>query len=810
MPALSEKTLADLSWPSLLAALADRCHTTLGAAEARALAPLELEEARERIRLVAEARALSAAEAPPPFGGIVNIRTALARAERAGTLERAELVAVGRTVAGCARLRRHLASRQELAPGLAALAEPISELSHVSGPIEDSFEAGDRLADHASAALGPLRRKVAGLHDELKKRVRGLLDDQGLKDVLQDDFYTQREDRYVVPIRADAHRKVRGIVHGTSGSGATIFIEPEEIVDLNNRLKLAEAEVHDEEERILASLTAYVREELPAIRAGLAAATALDLLDGAARLADAMAAAAPGLGRGAPIDLRAARHPLMVLAGTECVPNDLRLEPGQSLVISGPNAGGKTVALKTVGLACLLARHGLHIPADDGSSVPFVARILTDMGDDQSIEKNLSTFSAHIMHVRGFLKEADADTLVLVDEMAAGTDPEQGAALAQAVLEALAERGARVLVTTHYERLKALAPRDARFVNASVGFDVAALTPTFKLHVGLPGASGALAVARRLGLDGAVVARAEALVGDAGRDVEELLASVEAERKRLEDEVARVRVEHAGAAEARRQAEASAQVAAERARVARKGAHDDAVAALRQARLELDHLRGEVRKAEASQASELRARIDRAGKQIFALAPEAPAPRGRPAREDELVAGALVIVPALGDGVLLGPPERGRVNVRVGALRTTIDAGELRILERGERPRPAGGTGATGPGAGKHAGKAPPHTTFAPDPDTGGADDDEPTARTAEGTIDLRGQRADEALANVDRFLDDALLAGREVVCVLHGHGTGALRAAVREHLAAHPCVGKLRPGTPREGGDGVTLAWLT
>src|SRR5262249_21802117 len=289
------------------------------------------------------------------------------------------LVAVGETVLGCARLRRHVRGHAAEAPLLAARVDAIAELPHVSGPILDSFEEGGRLADHASPELGPMRRRVASLHEELARRGNGLLDDDAIAPFLQDRFWTQRDERYVVPLRADARARVKGIVHGTSQSGHTVFVEPEAVVDLNNRLKIAESEVADEERRIVAELSGYVREDLGAIRLALEGLEKLDVLDRAARLADALQASAPALAVDGELALRRARHPLMVTAGRTCVPNDVALAPAQSLVVSGPNAGGKTVALKTAGLCALLVRAGLHIPALDGSKVPWYEIIETDI-----------------------------------------------------------------------------------------------------------------------------------------------------------------------------------------------------------------------------------------------------------------------------------------------------------------------------------------------------------------------------------------------------------------------------------------------
>jgi DNA mismatch repair protein MutS2 len=450
------KTLESLGWASLLEYLAARTHTSRGAERARALELLDdIEAARRRSAEIAEARLLRELDEPLPFGGVHDIAAHLARASKGGDLDGPELVAVAQTVNATGRLKRHLTTHAATAPLLAGRAAPIALLAHVSGPILDSFEEGGRLSDNASAALGPMRRKVAALHEELSRRVKVLLDDPEISPYLQDRFYTQREDRYVVPLRAEARARVRGIVHGTSQSGHTVFVEPEVVVDLNNRLKLAESEVTEEEQRILAELSGYVREEAEAIGIAAAIAEELDLLDACARLADDTGASAAALG--APdLELRRARHPLMLLAGRTCVPNDIVLPAGKTLVISGPNAGGKTVALKTAGLAALMARAGLHLPVNDGSSVPWYLGVEVDIGDDQSLERNLSTFSAHVMNLVDFLERAGGETLLLVDELAVGTDPEQGSALAQAVLEAFADRGAQVIVTTHYERLKAL------------------------------------------------------------------------------------------------------------------------------------------------------------------------------------------------------------------------------------------------------------------------------------------------------------------------------------------------------------------
>jgi DNA mismatch repair protein MutS2 len=504
--AADRDTLAQLGWDQILADLGRRCRTSAGAALAAGLDFLpDPNLARERMAEIGEARDLASRGAGLPLGGITDVREPIGRAEKGAPLEPAELVAVGHTARGCDRLRRHLVSGRETAPRLAARADAIPDLGHVFHPILDAFDEAGRLVDHASDALGGLRKLQARARADLDRRARDLVDDPRLADALQDRFYTQRDERCVLPVKVEARGRVRGIVHGTSQSGQTVFVEPEALVELGNQLVLAGHAVADEERRILALLSSYVADDGPALQGAIEVAARLDLLAAAADQAGALGAAAPVL-EGDRIELTRARHPLMELGGRPCVPNDIRLARGSALVISGPNAGGKTVALKTTGLAVLMARAGLHVLAEGSSLLPWIERVASDIGDAQSLEKDLSTFSGHLLRVQAILMTAGPGSLVLFDELAVGTEPEQGAALAEAVLEALVERGASVIATTHYERLKVLAASDPRFANASVGFDFDAMAPTFELHLGVPGSSGALALARRLAVEPTVVA----------------------------------------------------------------------------------------------------------------------------------------------------------------------------------------------------------------------------------------------------------------------------------------------------------------
>ncbi len=816
--ATADRTPADLGWPVLVEHWASRCATSRGAAAVRA-APLfaTAAEARVRVDEVSEARHLASLDAALPLGGIADVTAAVARVRKAAALDAAELVAVAHTAQGLTRLRGHLRRHAEVAPLLAGRAAALSDLGHVYHPILEAFDPDGRLVDHASPALGPLRKAVVALTAQLDRRMEELVNDPRYAPLLQDSFYTQRDDRYVLPVRTDGKGFVKGIVHGTSQSGATIFIEPEEIVDLNNKKKLAECEVADEERRILARLSGWVAEEADALDLGVAVAEHLDVVAAAAILAEELVAAAPIIDDAPRVALLHARHPLMLLATRRCVANDVTVAAGGILLVSGPNAGGKTVALKPTGLCALMVRAGLHLPAESGSVMGWFGDVRCDIGDAQSLEANLSTFTGHLAALRAYLTECGPGTLLLIDEIAVGTDPEQGAALAQAVLEALAERGVTALVTTHYERLKALGAADPRFANASVGFDLERLEPTFKLHLGVPGSSGALMVARRMGLPAVVVERAAGLLGDAGLSVESLLASVAEQRRRLEQERA-AQLAEIEALEAERMA---LKVDRERARARGEKeharAHGEALAALRQARQEIDGVRAELRRKAAEAAATVedvkaaRRTLVRPGADVARHAPAAALPPGRRPGAGELVPGTPVLVAGLGGrGQVATAPERGKVVIQLGGMHMTVDVDDVLIdahRQAGRRREAREVRAAAGAAAapGHAAGSGPGGEVALVD----GAGDGRATARTPATTLDVRGQRVDEAQAAVDRWLDEQLLLGHDAVFIVHGHGTGVLRAALREHLAAHPAARRARAGEPSEGGDGVTVVLL-
>lgn len=803
---ISAKTSADLGWPQLIEHLARRTHTARGEERARQLDFCEREVAESRIAEISEARELIALDAPMPFGGIRDVASYLARVGKGGVLDGGELIAVADTARGLARLAKHLNQHVDDAPRLAEIASAIVDLRHLYQHLSNSFDDKGQLADHASEALGPLRKKLRNLRNQLDRRMRTFIDDGNVSRFLQDRYYTTRDERYVIPVRLDARSQVRGIIHGTSQSGQTVFIEPQEIVEMGNRVRLAECAVEDEELRILTALSREVAAHIDELNFGLEACVHLDVIAAGATLAEALQASAPTVSDDRRTELRRARHPLMVLWERACVANDIVMEPGTVLIVTGPNAGGKTVAMEVTGLCALMLRAGLHIPADAGSTMPFFREVHSDIGDSQSLENELSTFSAHLVKLRSFLDMADEDTLLLIDEICAGTEPEQGASLAQAVLETLARRGVAAMVTTHYEKLKALGAGDPRFANASVGFDLDAMEPTFKLHLGIPGSSAALYVARRMGLSGRVLERAQDLLGERRASIEELLAEVAEERRRLTDERAQLAQVRTEADRALARAEVARNSAKEYERKLKEGAHNEAVAALRRARVELDQLRSAVKKRpRKEQIKSAKKRISELSSAIVEHAPARPKPTGEAASNANVQPGAQVFVTSLGSrGEVVEAPTRGKVTVQVGKMRTAVSLSELVVQNSGSnksaqksasKPKPVSR------GKGKRQTKQLELERAEEDGLAG--------ARTPDCTIDVRGERADEAVDTVDRFIDRSLMASREIVFVIHGHGTGALRTAIRGHFEAHSAVSNWRPGARSEGGNGVTVAWL-
>ncbi|HJL39776.1 MAG TPA: Smr/MutS family protein [Myxococcales bacterium LLY-WYZ-16_1] len=809
------------------AALRARVRTPLGQARVRALAPLDdIEAARGRIERIREARSLiEAQETAPVFAGD-DVEGAVTLAEKGVMLEGPILRQVAQTMLAGFELRRHLLPREHEVPLLYGLAASVPDLNGPARRIHRCFDPDGQLADNASPDLGTLRARVRSIRDSIHDRLQTLLQDGAVSPYLQETYYTVRGDRYVLPVKASYKNHIAGIVHDASGSGQTVFIEPQALIDLGNRLKIAQSEQADEEARILSELSVEVAKHGEDIRKICQVIGRVDFSNGAARLAMDLDAI-PILPDPEPgFRLSKARHPLLVLQsiepreredGTlerpkrpwfEVVANDLELRPEQQvLVLTGPNTGGKTVAMKTIGLAALMVRCGLHVPCGEGSRIGWYRNLVGTLGDQQSLVSNLSTFAAHMKALMEILSVAGSGTLALIDEIAADTDPTQGQAIAQAVLEQLADKKSHVVVTTHFERLKALPFQDGRFRNAGVGFDEVALQPTYRVSLDMAQGSSAFDIAAGLGLDAGIVERARSLFGEGADSLENLLKAVE--RKNRELEAAQVEAaERARSLERERAEFERTQRRLEREiEDVKARARTELFEEIKEARERARKLVAELQRAasgpSAAESMRVANRVSEALRDLEAselARAEAEKPREADTEPDKpllsLEVGQRVHVPRLGrDGEIVSVEGRD-VQVAVGTVKMRVPASSLRPPTSESTSKP--------PSRGRSRAARRDPSTFA----AGGTErPDSPTPAPEE--LDLRGHSVDESIERLEAFLDYHYGSPTQHVRVIHGHGTGALKEAIREHLRRSGYVKSMRPGERDEGGDGVTVVHL-
>lgn len=738
-----------------------------------------------------EAGRLLAEQPQASIGGARDIRAALERASRGGRLTAAELLDIAETCRAAGLFRERLTSWR--GRHLAELRDDLDPAPDLRERIERSVDEAGEILDSASSELAAIRKRLRVAQDRVRERLNAMLRSTDLAGVIGEAIVTVRAGRYVIPVRAEAKARLKGIVHDQSASGATLFVEPLSVVELNNTWTEATLAQAREEERILDELSADVEARAAALGATLRSLATADLWLARARLAAQMDAVRPEPSTDA-IELLDARHPLL---GPSAVPIDLRLGERfgyRALVVTGPNTGGKTVSLKTLGLLCLMRQAGLRVPAAEGARLPVFAQVMADIGDEQSIAQSLSTFSSHLRNVVRFVDAADARSLVLLDEIGAGTDPTEGSALAMAVVERLLASGATVAATTHYAELKTFAQEHPLVSNASVAFDVTTLRPTYRLEIGLPGKSQAFAIAERLGLPPAILADARSRLAAEHVSMEETLAALaraEAERgealHEAERERSAARAEHeratGGVSRARREA---AEILADARRAA-----DDLVA--RTEREVLDIRRELLRQQNLAGTGRGRnpnaAALDKLAERAAHIRPPPPA-EGAPA-EAAGPDGPQPRVGLWGRSRTLGQVGRiveisgktGRLTLETDGPRIVVPADDVEVV-----PEPVPGPA--------------PRDLAA----------EEMRRRAAERVapnIDLHGERVEAALERLTAYVDDALLAGLDEVRIVHGAGTGALRRAVREWLAQHPRVRGSRPGRRDEGGDGATIAEL-
>jgi DNA mismatch repair protein MutS2 len=788
---MDERTLRVLEYPAIRELVARQAGNPLGQELALHMLPADnLAEVRLRQQQTAEARGLLD-RAGAPLAGVRDVRSHLRVVSIGGSLIAQDLLEVAATLSASRRLRGLLFLPTVAAPELQIIARPLVAFRELEEEIGKAIDERAQIKDSASDQLRDIRRKTRELHENLTRRLERMVHSTTYQKMLSEPVVTVRRGRFCLPVRSEFRGEFHGILHDTSSSGATFFMEPLAIVEQGNELESLRSREEGEIQRILLQLSAAVGEKATEIIAALKALGELDLVFARAALAESQNAMAPELNDAGELELFAARHPL--LRG-KIVPIDVRLgEDFVTLIITGPNTGGKTVTLKTVGLLALMAQSGLHLPVGSGSKIAVFRRIFADIGDEQSLQQNLSTFSSHMSQIVRVMQEADGSSLVLLDEIGAGTDPAEGSALAKAVLEELYRRGCRTVVTTHYGELKTFAYTQPGVENASVEFDPVTFRPTYHLRIGLPGSSNAFAIAANLGMTQEIIKSAKGLMGEGRVELDFALERVEEDQRTLAEEKRAASEDRLALQKARgeyenltrelkhRQEEilngARAQARETLLKAKRQG--ENLLGLLRQSAAELkakEKARREASEAESHAAAELAALEEEARLLQPAAAKTEPSPPGEQLRE--VKRGQPVFVRSVRQrGEVINPAdENGQVEVQVGILRLSVPLGELE-------------------GAAEEPVRA--RFTFVSAP------------RPVPAEIHLRGMRVEEALLELEHYLDEAIAAGLREVRVVHGKGTGAVRLAAQELLHKHPGVASLRAALPAEGGGGVTFAIL-
>ncbi|GAB7388740.1 endonuclease MutS2 [Bacillaceae bacterium] len=720
-----------------------------------------------------------------PLAGIKDIRSPLKRAKIGGILHPQELLDIASTLNAAAKLKRtllELAETHEL-PILQRLAGQIHTHRELQQAIKACIDDYGEVLDAASPALRNIRREIRAAEARIKERLDAFTRSPAYQKMLQENIVTIRNDRYVLPVKQEYRQEFGGIVHDQSSSGATLFIEPQALVEINNRLRELKLKEEREIERILAQLSGEVAKVAEELEQSVFILAELDFIFAKAYYARAIRGTPPKLNDRRYLKIKKGRHPL--LPPERVVPLDVELGGSfTALIVTGPNTGGKTVSLKTVGLLTLMAMSGLHVPADDGSEFAVFSSVFADIGDEQSIEQSLSTFSGHMRNIISILERMDENSLVLLDELGAGTDPTEGSALAIAILDYILQKGARVMATTHYSELKAYAYNRENVMNASVEFDVHTLSPTYRLLLGVPGRSNAFAIAERLGLRKEIIEVARKQISREENRVEEMIASLEknrrtAEAERLEAERLRAEAERLK----REWEEERERFAAERDRMLQK-AREEAEQAVQRAKKEAEQIISELRAlAQAERANIKEHRLIEAKKRLEEALPQWPEEKPRrkhSGKKERIVPGDEVYVLSVGQkGHVLEAVGEDEFQVQIGILKMKVHRADLQLIKQEKKKEPV------------------PIAAF------------KGRKETVKPELDLRGYNVEDAIIEIDKYLDSALLAGLHQVALIHGKGTGALRSGVHEFLKRHKHVKSFRLGGQGEGGLGATIVEL-
>ncbi len=782
---LMNKNYISLELDKILARLAEHASFEDSKRLALGLEPSTgLFEVRELLAETTDAHSLCARFGSPPFGNLSNITNAVRRAEAGAVLTPLELL----RAASLLRVIRSVADWRSKSASVETVLDrrfnALAPQKFLENKISSAILSEDEIADTASEELKNIRRKIAAEGSKIRERLDKMIHSASVQKYLQDNIITIRNGRFVIPVKAEFRSAVSGLVHDTSASGATVFIEPMSVVEANNEIRLLHSKEQAEIDRILAELSAELGAYADSILGSYQMLTELDLIFAKANLAYSMKAAAPDMNDQGEILLKNARHPL--IDKNKVVPTNIELGIHfDTLVVTGPNTGGKTVSLKTVGLLTLMAMCGLMIPAAEGSRLSVFAHVLADIGDEQSIEQSLSTFSAHITNIKTILDIADSRSLILIDELGAGTDPVEGAALAAAILEELRSKGARIASTTHYAELKSYALDTPGVENACCEFDVATLRPTYRLLIGMPGRSNAFAISERLGISSSVVDRARELVSMEDARFESVVQKLQDTRGELDEKLreadqlkAEVQQELAAAKAAAEQAQKDAQ---KEIQLAREQAESIITKARAQVYGVLDELETIRKKQEITDAEKAKLRADIKNME------DSADPVQKRSNEDYVLPRPLKI----GDRVLIFDIDKqadvldvgtDSVLVQAGIIKTRVPISNVRLLKQEKVSVP----------------KRSVTRTVRND-----------TRRGAMTEVDVRGETALDAILIVDRAIDGALMQGLHQITIIHGKGTGVLRREIQKHLKTNPAVRTFRLGTFGEGESGVTIAEL-
>lgn len=766
--------------------------TSLGKKRTEELRPSgDLAEVKSRLQATDEAVKVERLKGPAPFGGIRDVKAAVKRAMIGGMLNPAELLDTANTLSGGRRLQRFVKAvhEDEAIPLLSAAVDRLTENRPLEESIQSCIDEHAEVTDSASPELYRIRQELRTGEARVRERLEQMIRTPSTQKMLQDPIITIRNDRYVIPVKQEYRSHFGGMIHDQSASGATLFIEPESIVQMNNRLTELKLKEEREIEKILRMLTAQVAEFAEPLLDNLEALADIDFIFAKAGLAREMKATLPLMNDRGFFKLKKGRHPL--IDRDTVVPLDVELgNRYTSVIITGPNTGGKTVTLKTIGLLSLMAMSGLFVPAEDSSQLCVFDAIYADIGDEQSIEQNLSTFSSHMTNIIGILRNMTPKSLVLLDEVGAGTDPAEGSALAIAILEHIHKLGCRMVATTHYSELKAYAYERKGIINASMEFDVQTLSPTYRLLVGVPGRSNAFAIAERLGLSRAIIEHARHQVDEEDQRVESMIATLEENRLTAEAERKSAEQLHEEVAALRKELEQQrSRFEEQRARLLAK-AEQEAAEAVKKARIEADEIIADLRRMAIEERSsvkehkliEAKRRLDEAAPQLNDKG-QRPSSTSAGRSTKPIGPGDQVLVHSFGQkGHVVELNGDSEVTVQLGIMKMKVARSDVELVST-SAPKPAQQTVVTGVKRSR---------------------DDQ--VRTE---LDLRGNNIEDSIIEVDRFLDESFLANFHQVYIIHGKGTGVLRTGIQDYLRKHRLVKSFRLGNYGEGGSGVTVVEL-